>query len=157
MSKLDEFLAGAVADCVDGVPAILEEDLVDGGAASEPPVFTGDQGGHDVRAVQLRPENFSQPMIDKAGRLAAAGAWDDLNDGRFAVLGDSGAWYQLRVFGERTWFATCTCAARASRWNHAGACAHRALAGWLRAQAIGQPIPRWPALTMPVLTTEEPG
>jgi hypothetical protein len=212
---LDEFLAGAVDDCVNGgsdrlldppaapfIPPIGDEDLVDAGAINDPPEagwfvgghdhgpagehgghphehidggflgdcdrypgedhrhelvrFSGDQRDHDVRAVQLRPDNFSPKMIEKAGRLAAAGAWSDLGDGRFEVLGDSGDWYQVRVFGCQTWFAVCSCRAQASRWNRAGACSHRALGGWLQAQASGQPIPRWPALTMPVLTTEEP-
>jgi len=129
-------------------------DIADDGPAPEPSTYSGDQGDHDVRAVQLRGANFTPAMVKKAGRLAVAGAWDQapqadtLTTIAYQVLGDSGEWYSVRVFGERVWFATCTCPARASRWNRAGACAHRALGGYLRALQTGQPIPRWPDLTL---------
>jgi hypothetical protein len=163
----DQDAAAAIA-AMTGQGDIADDQLV----ASEPATFTGEQPQRDtdIIAVQLRPESFSPKMIEKAGRLAVAGAWDrtpeadTLTTEAFTVLGDSGDWYTVRVFGRLTWFATCTCPARASRYNRAGACAHRALGGWLRAQVTGEPIPRWPDLTMPVLViptldgivTEEP-
>jgi hypothetical protein len=129
------------------IPAILEEDLVDHGHLTDPPVFTGSQAPHDIRAVQLRPENFSPAMIDKAGRLYHTG-YRTHGPEDFEVCGESGEWYHLRVFGERVWFATCDCRARAGRYNRAGACAHRALAGYLRAQLLRTPIPKWPTLDL---------
>jgi hypothetical protein len=133
VTSLDEFLTGVVEDCVNGGSGGL---------------FTGDQGDAEVRAVQLRPQNFSPAMIQKAGRLFVAESYLSHDIGSWSVWGDSGEAHEVRVWGQRVWFATCTCPARASRYNRAGACAHRALGGWLRARQTGEPIPRWPAMTL---------
>jgi len=123
-------------------------DIADDAPADEPPTFTGVQQQGDVRAVQLHPRNFSAKMIEKAGRLYLAG-WKTYGPNDFEVYGESGEWYHQRVIaGARVWFVTCDCPARASRYNRAGACSHRALAGYLRAERTGQPIPTWTDLSM---------
>ena len=156
MTKLDDFLVAAAEDCINaGVPPIRDEDLRDHSTFIDPPEpeaeassFSGVQLGHDIRAVQLRAENFSPAMVEKAGRLYHLG-YRAHGDQSFEIPSESGdAWHTVRVWGSLTWLATCTCPARTSRWNRAGACAHRALGGYLRAQITGLAIPRWPALEL---------
>lgn len=115
-----------------------------------PATHSGQQLAHDIRAVQLRPENFSPAMIEKAGRLYVQG-WRTHGPNDFEIASESSDdWYLLRVWETTSgiWFATCNCPARASRWNRAGACAHRALAGYLRAEQTGKPIPKWQDLDL---------
>jgi hypothetical protein len=126
-------------------------DIAADGPEREPAVHSGYQGDHDIRAVQLRPQNFSPAMVEKAGRLYVADRWKAHGPNDFEVQSESSDdWYLLRVWATTSgiWFATCTCAARASRWNRAGACAHRALGGFLRAEVTGEPIPRWQDLSL---------
>ena len=131
----------------------ITEDEPEWAAAVERELRTtrsGNQGDHDIAAVQLRPEHFSPAMVEKAGRLYHAG-WKAHGPNDFEVASESGdEWYLLRVWETTSgvWFATCNCAARPGRWNRAGACAHRALAGYLRAEQTGQPIPRWQDLNL---------
>ena len=133
--------------------AEVAEDEPEWAAAVERELRTtrsGNQGDHDISAVQLRPENFSPAMVEKAGRLYHAG-WKAHGPNDFEVASESGdEWYLLRVWETTSgiWFATCNCAARPGRWNRAGACAHRALAGFLRAEQTGQSIPRWQDLNL---------
>jgi hypothetical protein len=125
-------------------------DIADDGPEPEPAVHSGHQADHDIRAVQLRPENFSPKMVEKAGRLYVANRWSysTIDGFEVDVYGDSGVIHEVRVWGRAVKFATCTCPARASRWNHAGACAHRALGAWLYVEQTGQPLDRWQDLTL---------
>jgi hypothetical protein len=165
VSKLDDFIGQAAADCVNGAPNPFAGlgpehaytldtprlDIADDGPAEhEPARFSGDQRHHDLRAVQLRGPDFSPAMVRKAGRLYVERSWAARipHPGLWDIRGDSGEVYEVHVWGDRVWFATCTCPARPSRWNRRGACAHRALGGWLRHLQTGLPIPRWPDLTL---------
>jgi hypothetical protein len=113
-------------------------------------VYSGDQADHDLRAVQLRPESFSPKMIEKAGRLYVEGSYAShaAFPGQWEIRGDSGEIHQVRVWGRAVKFATCTCPARTSRWNRAGACAHRALGAFLYVEQTGRPLDRWQDLTL---------
>jgi hypothetical protein len=125
-------------------------DIADDGPGQKPSTFTGGQPARDwdIAAVQLRPENFSPKMVEKAGRLYHLD-YRARGDQCFEVASESSdEWYTVRVWGSLIWLATCTCPARPGRWNRAGACAHRALGGYLRAQILGRPIPRWPFMTL---------